>query len=467
MTVPPLSRDVDELLAAYQTHSRKINERQQIYLARGIKRLEIIPDPKHPDHFHISADLHNANLATVMNRLIEATAFEFSLGGSRMSERITARFEGRALPKALSLLLGPAGYRAIIDGGVIRIERAALAYREELSEGKLLIEVPLKYVDTDFSEPFLEKLYPKDRYEGMLTFAMNPSRNTVVLSGEANAVRNAARILGQVDKDGDHVLIEVLVVEFSTGAFREISSRIFNAAKGKISDINIDFSALAGKTISFTHVADALNVSQLSAVLNLLIEDNAAQVIARPYLATLSNAEASIEITSDRYVTVQGSSGLDARLEKVASGVEMEINPTIQMDGLIHLHISVTQSKFSGGEGASLNTSTNTVETVTRVGDGETVIIGGLMLNVDSTIDSGLPTLRDIPVAGALFGQKHRTQVQRQVMIYVTPHLWNPGTETPLLKRDNLFMPWRGRSVKPSSPRAIYNKYKLRMSRHL
>lgn len=277
MTAPPLSRDVDELLAAYQTHSRKISERQRAYLARGIERLEVIPDPKHPDRFHISADLHNANLATVMNRLIEATALEFSFGGSRMSERITVRFEKRALPEAPSLLLGPAGYRATIDNGVIGVERTALAHREELLEGKLLIEVPLKHVDTDFAEPFLEELYPKDRNDGVFTFAMNPSRNTVVLSGEANAVRNAARVLEQVDKGSDHVLIEVLVVEFSTGAFREISSRIFDAAKGRISDINIDFSALAGETTSFTHVADALNVSQLSAVLNSLIEDSGAK----------------------------------------------------------------------------------------------------------------------------------------------------------------------------------------------
>ncbi|MCP4630851.1 MAG: hypothetical protein GY850_46185 [bacterium] len=372
-----------------------------------------------------------------MNRLVRGAGLEYNFRGSRLPERVTARINLRPLPEALALLLRPVGYKATISGGAITIAHAPLPHTEKEFSGQLRIEVPLKYIDTEFAETFLEGLYPEpdDQDDKRFFSAMNPERNTVFLSGAVADVRIAAKLLEQADTDSGHVLIEVLAVEFDNEAFRDIGARIFDAAKDKLSGISMDFSSLAGKTISFTHIADALNVTQLSAVLNLLIEDQTARVIARPYLATLSNVEATLEISDNRFVIAQTPGGLDASVEQISSGMEMEIKPIVQVDGMIRLEIDVTQSKFNSGTG--LSTTTNRVQTVMRVGDGETVIMGGLMLNAYMSEESGLPVLRDIPAVGALFGRKFRAGARRQAMIYVTPHLWTPGTTTPLLKKDH------------------------------
>ena len=89
---------------------------------------------------------------------------------------------------------------------------------------------------------------------------MNPAHNSVFLSGDSRTVRTATKQLEQADTDSGHVLIEVLAIEFSTDAFREVGGRIFDAAKGKFEGVSLDFGALAGGAIGFTHIADASNV---------------------------------------------------------------------------------------------------------------------------------------------------------------------------------------------------------------
>jgi type II secretory pathway component GspD/PulD (secretin) len=446
------------LLEAYQAHSRKISERQQAYRARGIEKLEVSPDSQTAGGFRVSVDLNTASLAAVMDHLVKRTGLDYSFGGSRLAERVTARFNRRPLPEALDILLGPVGYKATISGGVIRITRAAMPRTEKEVAGQVQTEVALKFIDTEFAEKFLEGLYPENRGTGQpFTFAMNPARNTVFLSGTAIDVRNAARMLEQADTDSGHVLIEVLVVEFNNEALRELGARIFDAAKGKFSDVDVDFASLFGDAISFTHIAGAANAARLTAALNILIQDETARIITRPYLATLSNVEATLEITEDRFVEVQSPSGLTASLEKVISGIQMQITPIVQVDGMIRLKMDISESRFIGGaEFTNLRTNTNNIETVTRVGDGETVIIGGLMLNRYANVDSGLPGLRDIPGAGIFFGQKDRISIARQVIIYVTPHLWTPGMVRPLVKMDKFmfYVPGADKPATPSVPEA-------------
>jgi type II secretory pathway component GspD/PulD (secretin) len=339
------------------------------------------------------------------------------------------------LHQALAELLTPVGYRARVTDGILSIERADMPVAEDAEEGqRLQAEIPLKYVDVEFAEDLLDGIYPD--HDETLTFAMNPVRNSVFLAGNRALVQTAETLLRQADTDAGHILIEVLVVEFNTEALRELGAHIFDAAGGSFSFINLDFSALAAEEITFTHVADAENVTQLTALLNVLIEDSQARIISRPYVATLSNQTANLSITDDRYVTVNSGDG-DANLERVNSGVELEVTPVVQWDGLIRMEVDLTESKFVGGADATnLRQTRNNVETTMRVADGETIIIGGLMLNGYQNNDTGLPGIRDTPLLGMVFGHKDQARNNRQVVMYITPHLWTPGMDTPLVNKE-------------------------------
>ena len=67
----------------------------------------------------------------------------------------------------------------------------------------------------------------------------------------------------------------------------------------------------------------------------------------------------------------------------------------------------------------------NTSESDTRVlvENGETAIIAGLIRQVDSKYESGIPVLMDIPLLGGLFKHTSDTKSSRELVVFVTPSI--------------------------------------------
>jgi len=59
-------------------------------------------------------------------------------------------------------------------------------------------------------------------------------------------------------------------------------------------------------------------------------------------------------------------------------------------------------------------------------------VIGGLSRTVEEQVDSGIPWLRDCPWLGnKLFGGKSRQKVQKEIIVFVTVGLAEPGALPP------------------------------------
>ena len=61
------------------------------------------------------------------------------------------------------------------------------------------------------------------------------------------------------------------------------------------------------------------------------------------------------------------------------------------------------------------------------VPDGATVVIGGLMENIPQVTQTGLPYLSRIPYLGALFRDRQTTMTRNELIVLLTPRIWNPG----------------------------------------
>jgi type II secretory pathway component GspD/PulD (secretin) len=57
------------------------------------------------------------------------------------------------------------------------------------------------------------------------------------------------------------------------------------------------------------------------------------------------------------------------------------------------------------------------------VRDGQTVVIGGLTVTEKSEVRSGIPFFMDLPLLGRLFRTTRESQIQRDLIILVTPHI--------------------------------------------
>jgi general secretion pathway protein D len=63
------------------------------------------------------------------------------------------------------------------------------------------------------------------------------------------------------------------------------------------------------------------------------------------------------------------------------------------------------------------------VNTSLTVGDGQTIVMGGLMREKDQDIDSGVPFFSSIPVLGFLFGKESKTREKTDLMLFITPRV--------------------------------------------
>ena len=71
--------------------------------------------------------------------------------------------------------------------------------------------------------------------------------------------------------------------------------------------------------------------------------------------------------------------------------------------------------------------STRKVTTSVSVWDGQTVVLGGLMREDVQKTEDRTPLLGDIPIVGRLFRSSMDQHIKRNLIIFVTAHLVNPG----------------------------------------
>jgi general secretion pathway protein D len=71
--------------------------------------------------------------------------------------------------------------------------------------------------------------------------------------------------------------------------------------------------------------------------------------------------------------------------------------------------------------------SSRKVNTSVSVWDGQTVVLGGLMREDVQKTEDRTPILGDIPIVGRLFRTNVEQHVKRNLIIFVTARLMNPG----------------------------------------
>jgi len=67
--------------------------------------------------------------------------------------------------------------------------------------------------------------------------------------------------------------------------------------------------------------------------------------------------------------------------------------------------------------------NTKHASTTVLLRNGETVVIGGLSKEMDSSSSSGIPFLMDIPFLGSLFRNKNQSKSFDETLIFITPRI--------------------------------------------
>jgi MSHA type pilus biogenesis protein MshL len=181
-------------------------------------------------------------------------------------------------------------------------------------------------------------------------------------------------------------------------------------------------------------LAAELGSQTLRMLLNVLNQQGDVTILSRPKISTLNNQKAVMKIaTDDVFFTVtrtrEPTTGIVTETETalvVTEGIVLDVTPQIGPDDTVTLNIrpSITDRV---GQATSPNGSVvpivavRAADTVVRVRDGHTVIIGGLMQSRSSRTRAGVPLLEDVPVVGHAFRRRDDQDRKTELVILLTP----------------------------------------------
>lgn len=169
----------------------------------------------------------------------------------------------------------------------------------------------------------------------------------------------------------------------------------------------------------------------LFAFIEALEAHRLADVQATPSVQVLDNHRAYIQVGERTPVRVleQGAQVQDARInvQFEDTGIILEVTPHVTNNNQVLLDLSAQRSGVQlESTDVGFIIKRQIAETRLLVDDGETAVIGGLVLSEVTRSETGIPGLMDIPLLGALFRTTKEREIKVDLIILVTPHIRKP-----------------------------------------
>lgn len=162
------------------------------------------------------------------------------------------------------------------------------------------------------------------------------------------------------------------------------------------------------------------------ALLELMISRGKARVLSKPNIVTLQGREAVINIGGEVPVPAVSvtNTTTTTSIEYRPAGIILQCRPFVNDDGYIDsaLHIEVSSPSYVK-EMKAYSFQKRSVDTRVRLGDGETLVIGGLISKEEEKQFAKVPFLGDIPVLGQLFRSRSTKVSDEEIMIFITAQI--------------------------------------------
>jgi general secretion pathway protein D len=172
-----------------------------------------------------------------------------------------------------------------------------------------------------------------------------------------------------------------------------------------------------------------------SIAINLKLQDTDANILASPRIRARNKEKARIligdrvPIITNSVTPVQsGGSVVTGSVQYQDVGLKLEFEPQVynqQEVGIrIALEVSSIVKEIAGPNGSlAYQIGTRNANTVLRLQDGETQILGGLISSGDRNTASKVPGVGQMPVLGRLFSNNSGTDSKTEIILSITPHI--------------------------------------------
>jgi len=180
--------------------------------------------------------------------------------------------------------------------------------------------------------------------------------------------------------------------------------------------------ATSGFAVGFTS-----NDLFLTAELSALEASGQGEVVSQPRIITGDKQQATIKSGTEVPYQEGAASGATTTSFKEAV-LKLEVTPNITPDDRILLDLVVNQDSVgefvpSGTGGLIPTIDTTELTTQVLVGNGETVVLGGVFKTEEITQVQKVPFLGDIPYVGTLFKTTSNKSSKNETLIFITPRI--------------------------------------------
>jgi general secretion pathway protein D len=119
------------------------------------------------------------------------------------------------------------------------------------------------------------------------------------------------------------------------------------------------------------------------------------------------------------------SGGNSSQYSQLSVGVELDVTPFINPDGLVVMDINQEIDDIQGYtsiDGNQVpNTDKRTLSSEIAVRSLDTIMMGGFIRTDKTKTSSGVPILQDIPILGALFSNHANSKTREELLVLMRP----------------------------------------------
>lgn len=281
----------------------------------------------------------------------------------------------------------------------------------------------------------------------------NPFDNTLLVQGTPEEWEQIRRLVDQLDVSPRQVLIDAKIYEVDlTGDFA-LGVESYLQQKGASNASGITGTQFLGSVgaagASLTSGILVGQTRQLLALLTASESTTKSKVLSAPTVIATDSIPASITVGSSvptlsseavsPGVTVGGTSQFTNTISNTSTGIGLNILARVNPSGVVTMVINqdvtapiANPLSSTGASGADIDSpsfSQRNVSTQVTVEDGDTIAIGGIIMDSVQETSQGIPYLHRIPYVGALFGSKTRQTQRTELIIFLTPRVIYDTTE--------------------------------------
>ena len=405
----------------------------------------------------LSLNFQDIEVRSVLQLIADFTSLNL-VASDTVSGSITLRLKNVPWDQALELILKTKGLDKRLVGNVMLVAPAdEIAAREklELEANKQVEELaPLRseFVQINYAKAAdIQAILTGE--SGLLTsrgkLIVDERTNNILLNETAAKIEEIRDVIAVLDVPVKQVLIEARIVvaneDFTNelgvtwgGAGRDLKSQnranIIGGSSDTLiqladndtvthpQDLVVDLGVVAEGATSLALGVISTASGLLELELSALEAEGSGEIVSTPKVLTADQQKARISSGTEIPYQEASSSGATSVSFKEAV-LSLEVTPQITPDDSIIMEIKINKDAVGELVGNSQIPSVdkNEIETTVLVGNGETVVLGGIFSMESFENEIRTPFFGNLPIIGFLFRKQVVIDEKQELLVFITP----------------------------------------------